>query len=110
MLPTKIQTFIENHKHKPLSEYIKENPKFILEFINTLNWEEKFELLNDFIDPSSEIDNAIQTIHKSISLFLEKEIKERIVQNISKDDYLFHKAVVEAYEKNLSQNDDKSKN
>ncbi|GAA6238772.1 MAG: hypothetical protein SPLM_08870 [Spiroplasma phoeniceum] len=50
MLPEKIDLFIDEHVDKPLSEYIiKENSRFILEFVNNLSWEEKFELINDFV-------------------------------------------------------------
>jgi hypothetical protein len=37
MLPEKIDLFIDEHVDKPLSEYIKENPRFILEFVNNLS-------------------------------------------------------------------------
>ncbi|AHF58206.1 MULTISPECIES: hypothetical protein [Spiroplasma] len=99
MLPEKIDSFIEDHVDKPLSEYIKENPRFILEFINTLSWEEKFELINDYVAQDDEIEHAINTINKKISLFIEDEIKERVIQNISEEEYLRHKAIVEVYEK-----------
>ncbi|WHQ37281.1 hypothetical protein [Spiroplasma sp. SV19] len=103
MLPEKIDIFIDEHVDKPLSEYIKENPRFILEFVNSLNWEEKFELISDYVATNEEIEKAINTLNKHISLFIEDEIKERIIQNISEEEYLRHKAIVEIYEKSKSE-------
>ncbi|MBW3057876.1 hypothetical protein D6D54_05520 [Spiroplasma poulsonii] len=99
MLPEKIDIFIDEHIDKPLSEYIKENPRFILEFVNNLNWEEKFELISDYVATNEEIEKAINTLNKYIFLFIEDEIKERVIQNISEEEYLRHKAIVEIYEK-----------
>ncbi|APE75585.1 hypothetical protein [Spiroplasma citri] len=99
MLPEKIDLFIDEHVDKPLSEYIKENPRFILEFVNNLSWEEKFELINDFVTENDEINQAVNTLNKYLSLFIEEEIKERLIQNISEEEYLRHKAIVEIYEK-----------
>ncbi|AOX44271.1 hypothetical protein S100390_v1c09350 [Spiroplasma sp. NBRC 100390] len=99
MLPEKIDIFIDEHIDKPLSEYIKENPRFILEFVNSLTWEEKFELISDYVATNEEIEKAINTLNKYISLFIEDEIKERVIQNISEEEYLRHKAIVEIYEK-----------
>lgn len=96
MLPNSIQKFIDDFAEKPLAHYEKKNPDFLYDFVRQISWDDKFDIIETFIE-SKKIEAAANLIDAEIVEFLKYEFKKKCV-GTSPEKYLEYKLIVKEYE------------